>query len=82
MFGQDVAPKQAGRVIGVTNTGGTVFGFFGTAITGVVREATGSFAAVFLSTGALCLSGFVVFWLVSSGGLLFPQEKMVVTPEC
>jgi cyanate permease len=67
-----VAPKQAGRVIGFTNTVGTLFGFFGTALVGAIHERTGSFHSVFLVTGAVIITIFIIiiFILVMSGVLI------------
>jgi nitrate/nitrite transporter NarK len=71
---QDVAPGQAGRVIGLTNTGGTLFSFVGTLLAGAVQAATGSISGVFAFTGVICLTSLAVFWQVSAGGALFPEE--------
>jgi len=74
-FVQDVSPNEAGRIIGLTNTGGTFFSLFGTGAVGIIYEATGSFNTIFLMTSVLCATGYVVFWIVSSGGALLKKTQ-------
>lgn len=63
----DVAPRYADVVWGISNTGGTLPGIIGVAVTGWLLDRTGSYNAPFLLTAAVGLLGAVVFLIYGSG---------------
>ena len=63
----DIAPRYAGTVIGVSNTGGTLAGIVGVALTGWLVDRTGSFDAVWLLCAAIGVLGAVVWFFFASG---------------
>lgn len=63
----DVAPKHAGTLMGLTNTAGTVPGVFGVFVSGLILEATGSWALVFQVTAGITLFGLAFFLLFATG---------------
>ena len=67
----DIAPKQAGQMFGLCNTFGCAAGISGVLTVGVLVEATGSFASVFILTACM----YVVAVLVWS--LLCTEEAVV-----
>jgi nitrate/nitrite transporter NarK len=58
---QDVSAGNAGVVYGITNTCSIATGILGNLVTGVVVEATGSYASVFVLFAALNLSAALAF---------------------
>jgi len=67
----DIAPKHAGTLMGITNTAGTIPGIIGVYISGLILEATGSWALVFQVAAGVTLFGLLFFVLFSSGKRLF-----------
>jgi MFS family permease len=67
----DIAPKHAGTLMGITNTAGTIPGIIGVFVSGLILEATGSWALVFQVASGITLFGLVFFLLFSSGKRLF-----------
>ena len=63
----DVAPKHAGTLMGLTNTAGTVPGVIGVFVSGLILEATGSWALVFQVAAGITLFGLAFFLLFASG---------------
>jgi len=63
----DVGPRYAGVLMGISNTAATVPGIIGVAVTGVILQATGSFAMVFYLTGAIYLIGLFGYVRWGSG---------------
>lgn len=59
----DLAPTQAGVLLGVSNTIATVPGMLGNAWAGYALEQHNSWAMVWLSCVVFNVLGFVVFWL-------------------
>jgi hypothetical protein len=53
--------------MGLTNTAGTVPGVIGVFVSGLILEATGSWALVFQVTAGITLFGLVFFLLFASG---------------
>ena len=65
---QDLSPKYASLLLGVSNTAGALPGVLGVWAAGVLLDATGSWAvALFLPTMACQLFGAAVFTLWGSG---------------
>ncbi len=63
----DIAPRYADVVWGISNTGGTIPGIVGVAITGWLIDKTGSFNAPFLLTAGVGLAGALVYFTIGSG---------------
>lgn len=63
----DIAPRHAGTLMGISNTAATLPGIIGVYITGVILDATGSWAIVFGTAGCIALAGLVVYLLFASG---------------
>jgi len=63
----DIAPRHAGIIFGISNTAGTLPGIIGVALTGLMVEATGSYASAFYLTAAMYAMGLVVWQLYSTG---------------
>lgn len=59
----DIAPRHAGALMGITNTAGTLPGIIGVTLTGMILDATGSWALVFGVAAGVYLFGLVV-WLI------------------
>ncbi|XP_038057455.1 solute carrier family 17 member 9-like [Patiria miniata] len=58
---QDIAPKHAGAVYGITNCGGAIAGFAGTYLTGYILHLWYSWPAVFSMAVAVVLFGWSMF---------------------
>ncbi|XP_022091373.1 solute carrier family 17 member 9-like [Acanthaster planci] len=58
---QDIAPKHAGAVYGITNCGGAIAGFTGTYLTGYILHLWYSWPAVFCMGVGVVLWGWLVF---------------------
>ncbi|KAA8549374.1 hypothetical protein F0562_001058 [Nyssa sinensis] len=63
---QDIAPRYAGVLLGLSNTAGVLAGVFGTAVTGYILQH-GSWDDVFKVSVGLYLVGTVVWNLFSTG---------------
>ena len=63
----DVAPRYADVIWGITNTGATIPGIVGVAITGWLVDKTGSFTAPFVLTAAFSVLGAAVYVVFGSG---------------
>jgi ACS family sodium-dependent inorganic phosphate cotransporter len=64
---QDVAPRDAGLVLALTNTCGTLVGIGGNLLTGWLAASRWGYAAVFALTVALQL-GCMAAWLAGARG--------------
>lgn len=62
----DIAPKGAGVIMGLSNTAGTIPGIVGVYISGMILEATGSWALVFQTASGVLLFGLVFYLLFAS----------------
>ncbi len=67
----DIAPRSAGTLMGITNTAGTIPGIIGVYVSGLILEATGSWALVFQVTAGVTLFGLVFYLIFGSGKRLF-----------
>jgi ACS family sodium-dependent inorganic phosphate cotransporter len=67
----DVAPRYAGTLMGITNTAGTIPGIIGVYITGLILQATHSWALVFDVTAGVTLFGLVFYLIFGSGKRIF-----------
>ena len=63
----DIAPRHAGTLMGITNTAGTIPGIVGVYASGMILQATGSWAMVFQVAAGITLVGLVFFLLFASG---------------
>lgn len=63
----DIAPRHAGKLMGITNTFGTIPGIVGVAVSGFILETTGSWALLFQVAGFVTLFGLVFYLLFASG---------------
>lgn len=63
----DIAPRFADVLFGILNTFGSLPGVIGVALTGVLVQATRSYDAAFMISGAMALSGGLVFLLFGTG---------------
>ena len=57
---QDVAPRDAGLILALTNTCGTVVGVAGNVATGMLAQG-GGYGAVFALTALLYLASFILW---------------------
>ena len=62
----EVAPRDAGRLFGLSNTFGCFSGIAGVSIAGFVVEKTGSFESIFLTTAVLNILGTIVWQLFAT----------------
>ncbi len=70
---QDIGPRCAGTLLGVSNTFASIPGIVGVAITGVILDHTANnWAAVFNLAIAFYALGFVVFNLFATAELVWP----------
>ena len=67
----DIAPRHAGTLMGMTNTAGTIPGIVGVFVSGLILQATGSWALVFQLAAGVTLFGLVFFLLFASGEKIF-----------
>ncbi|MEE2785052.1 MAG: ACS family MFS transporter [Pseudomonadota bacterium] len=67
----DIAPNHAGKLMGITNTFGTIPGIIGVTVSGYILEATGSWALVFQVAGGVTVVGLVFYLLLASGDKQF-----------
>eukprot|EP00873_Tetraselmis_striata_P040669 jgi/Tetstr1/460933/TSEL_006085.t1 len=64
---QDLSPKYAGALLGITNTFGAFPGVLGVTSAGILLDMTNSWAlALFLPTAACQISGLIVYSLLAS----------------
>ena len=63
----DVAPRYADVVWGISNTGGTMPGIIGVAVTGWLLDRTGSYNAPFTLTAIVGFVGALIYWRLASG---------------
>jgi ACS family sodium-dependent inorganic phosphate cotransporter len=63
----DVAPRYAGILMGLSNTFATLPGIVGVAATGLVLQATGSFAAIFYMIALVYAAGLIAYVRLASG---------------
>jgi len=67
----DIAPRHAGKLMGITNTAGTIPGIVGVYISGLILQATGSWAMVFQVTAAITFFGLIFYLLFASGEKIY-----------
>ena len=67
----DIAPRHAGTLMGITNTAGTIPGIIGVYVSGLILQATGSWALVFQVAAGVTIFGLVFFLIFASGRRLF-----------
>jgi ACS family sodium-dependent inorganic phosphate cotransporter len=63
----DIAPRHADVLMGITNTFGTIPGIIGVAVTGLLVDLTGTYAAAFVLAAAVNVAGTVIWLLFASG---------------
>ena len=63
----DIAPRHAGTLMGLTNTAGTIPGMVGVYASGLILQATGSWAMVFQVAAAITLVGWLFFLAFARG---------------
>ena len=64
---QDVAPENAGKLLGITNTCGTAVGIVGNIMTGNIAASQFGYSAVFALIGICYLSSFAVWHIWING---------------
>ena len=67
----DIAPRGAGVIMGLSNTAGTIPGIVGVYVSGVILEATGSWAVVFQTAAGVYVFGLVFYLIFASSRKLF-----------
>jgi ACS family sodium-dependent inorganic phosphate cotransporter len=63
----DVSPQHAGAIFGISNTAGTIPGIIGVALTGMLVDATGSYASAFYVTAGVYIIGLVFYLAFGKG---------------
>ena len=63
----DISPRHAGVIFGISNTAATIPGIVGVALTGLLVDRTGTYAAAFYLTAAVLVSGWIVYLLFGTG---------------
>lgn len=63
----DIAPRHAGTLMGITNTAGTIPGVVGVYASGLILQATDSWAVVFQVAAAITVVGLVTFLAFGRG---------------
>ena len=63
----DIGPRHAGKLMGITNTAGTIPGIIGVYVSGMILDATGSWAMVFQVTAGVTFFGMIFYLLFASG---------------
>ena len=63
----DIAPRHAGTLMGLTNTAGTIPGMVGVYVSGLILQATDSWAVVFQVAAGVTLVGWLFFLAFGSG---------------
>ena len=67
----DIAPRQAGVVMGLSNTAGTIPGIIGVTISGFILDWTGSWTLVFQVAAGVYLVGLLFYLVFASSKRLF-----------
>ena len=67
----DIAPRGAGVIMGLSNTAATIPGIIGVYVSGLILEATGSWAVVFQTAAGVYLFGLVFYLIFASSRKLF-----------
>ena len=67
----DIAPRGAGVIMGLSNTAATIPGIVGVYVSGVILEATGSWAVVFQTAAGVYVFGLVFYLIFASSRKLF-----------
>ena len=67
----DIAPRSAGTLMGITNTAATIPGIIGVYVSGLILDATGSWALVFQVTAGVTLFGLLFYLVFGSAKQLF-----------
>ena len=67
----DIAPRHAGKLMGLTNTAGTLPGIVGVYISGLILQATGSWSLVFQVTAGITLLGLIFYLAFASGKKIY-----------
>ena len=67
----DIAPRGAGVIMGLSNTAGTIPGIIGVYISGLILEATGSWALVFQTAAGVLTFGLIFYVIFASAEKLF-----------
>jgi len=63
----DISPNHAGAIFGISNTAGTIPGIIGVALTGVLVDQTGSYAAAFYVTAGVYFFGLAFYLIYGTG---------------
>jgi len=62
-----VVPKEfVATASGMQNLGGNIGGALAPAVTGIIVQQTGSFAAGFVLTGVILIAGILCYWILIS----------------
>lgn len=67
----DIAPRYAGTLMGISNTIATIPGVVAVTASGMILDATGSWATVFLVAAGFSLIGLISFAVLASGERIF-----------
>ena len=68
----DLAPRHAGKLMGLTNTAGTIPGIIGVTVTGMILQATNNDWALVFQVGAgVTIFGLVFYLLFASGEKIY-----------
>lgn len=67
----DIAPRGAGVIMGLSNTAGTLPGIIGVYISGLILQATGSWALVFQTAAGVLTFGLVFYLIFARAEKLF-----------
>ena len=63
----DISPRHAGVIFGISNTAGTLPGIIGVALTGMLVDATGTYATAFYVTAGIYFAGLLVYLAFGTG---------------
>ena len=67
----DIAPRGAGVIMGLSNTAATIPGIVGVYVSGLILEATGSWAMVFQTAAGVLTFGLVFYLVFARADKLF-----------
>lgn len=67
----DIAPRGAGVIMGLSNTAGTLPGIIGVYVSGLILQATGSWALVFQTAAGVLTFGLVFYLIFAKAEKLF-----------
>jgi ACS family sodium-dependent inorganic phosphate cotransporter len=67
----DIAPRQAGVVMGLSNTAATIPGIVGVTVSGWILQATGSWALVFQVAAGVYIAGLLFYLAFASSRKIF-----------